>query len=221
MNAECRDFGVGEWMLDSGTFSDILKYGRHRSTPIEYATQVLRWSRCGRLVAAVSQDWLCSPLVLARTGLTVAEHQRLTIERYVALRDLVGSAAYVMPVLQGTWPEEYLSHLAQFNHLLAPGQWVGVGSLCKRNADPGQVERVLVPIHRERPDLLLHGFALKLRSLGSSLVRDCLYSADSTAWNYAAWKRGRTRNSWREALRFAERIENQSVRHRHYQEQLW
>jgi hypothetical protein len=173
------------------------------------------------MVAAVSQDFMCEPFILERTGLTVADHQRLTIERYDAIRELAGSATYVLPVLQGYRPSEYLDHLRQYGDRLAAGQWVGVGSVCKRNADLREVERVLVTVHRARPDLLLHGFGVKVTALRSSLVRGCLHSADSMAWSFAARREGRDQNDWREAAAYAARVERQEVAVRHFQARLF
>ena len=208
---------AGEWILDSGAFSQIAKNGRFSLSIRDYATAIIRWSKCGNMVAAVSQDYMCEPFVIAKTGLTVAEHQRLSIGNYCSIAGLVGSAAYVMPVLQGFWPEEYVSHVRQYGRLLGRGQLVGVGSVCKRNADMGAIERVLVAIRNERPDLLLHGFGVKLTALKSSIVRDCLHSADSMAWSFAARYEGRDGNDWHEAEAFAKRIENQPVRQRDFQ----
>lgn len=214
------NFTVGEWMMDSGAFSELLLHGRYRHTPAEYAAQVRQWSRCGRLVAAVSQDYMCESLILERTGLTIPEHQRLTIERYDDLLPLCGQT-YVLPVLQGYWPEEYVAHIRQYGDRLHRGQWVGVGSVCKRNSDVEEIEQVLMAVKRERPDLLLHGFGVKLTALESSIVRDCLHSADSMAWSYSARKQGRDGNSWVEAERFASRIRTQAVRQRVYQQRLF
>ncbi len=52
-----------------------------------------------------------------------------------------------MPVLQGYDPESYLAHLDLYGELLTPGQWIGVGSVCKRNTNPKQIEDILVAIH--------------------------------------------------------------------------
>ncbi len=184
-------FAVGAWMLDSGAFTELSLYGHYRHDVDEYAAEIRRWQHCGTLVAAVSQDYMCEPFILAKTGLTVADHQRLTIERYDALYPRVSPRIGVLPVLQGYWPDEYLDHLRQYGDRLKEGQWVGVGSVCKRNADVEEIEQVLVTIHRARPDLRLHGFGLKLTALESSVVRDCLHSADSMAWSDAARKQAR------------------------------
>lgn len=211
------DFKVAEWIIDSGAFTELKDHGHYRTEPQEYAEEILRWSKCGNMVAAVSQDYMCEPFIVARTGLSTQEHQRLTIARYDALVASVGRAAYVMPVLQGYWPDEYLTHLGAYGKRLKRGSWVGVGSVCKRNANVAAIEAVVVTISRARPDLRLHGFGVKTTALKSSLVMGSLYSADSSAWSYAARMRGGDRHSWHEAQRFVEKIEKQRVVKRHFQ----
>lgn len=215
------DFPVNEWMMDSGAFTQISTHGRFLESPQEYAVRVRRWAACGQMVAAVSQDYMCEPFILAKTGLTTRDHQRMTVERYVAIREAVGDAAYILPVLQGFWPDEYLRHAEDYGDLLQPGMWVGVGSVCKRNSNVDEIEQVLVTIHRDHPNLRLHGFGVKLTALESSLVRECLYSADSMAWSRAARWEGRDQHDYREAKRFAERIETQTVRERVFQGRLF
>jgi hypothetical protein len=204
------DFTVREWIMDSGAFTEISRHGDYRHEPEEYAEQVERWSRCGQMLAAVSQDYMCEPFVLAGTGRTVEEHQHLTIERYRALQKL-SRQTYVMPVLQGWLPADYAKHVHQYGSLLRERAWVGVGSVCKRNSKPSEVEAVLLAIYQERPDLRLHGFGLKLTALASGLVRGLLWSTDSMAWSFAARMNGGDANDWREAMRYAGRVESQPV----------
>ncbi len=134
-----RPFPVKDWILDSGAFSEVSRHGGYRSSVEEYAAEIRRWARCGNLLAAVAQDWMCEPWIVAKTGLSVAEHQRLTIERFDALLDADHAGVYILPVLQGYAPEDYAEHLRAYGARLAHGVWVGVGSVCKRNGSPGQV----------------------------------------------------------------------------------
>src|SRR5262249_2203154 len=148
-----------------------------------------------------------------KTGLTVEDHQFRTIERYDALVQLV-RCVYLMPVLQGYTGYDYLRHLEQYGDRLGRGAYVGVGSVCKRTTHVLSIERILFAIKLERPDLRLHGFGLKSTALGSALVRDALYSADSMAWSFAARREehhGKRRNDWREADRWRRQIETQPV----------
>lgn len=195
----------GEWIMDSGAFTTILKYGHYPDSVDVYAAEINRWKACPTLLAAVSQDYMCEPAMLAKTGLSVADHQRLTIERYDALVGLV-DGVYVMPVLQGYASKEYLDHLRAYGDRLAPGAWVGVGSVCKRNSDPLAIWKVLSWIKAERPDLRLHGFGVKTTALRSRIISELLYSADSMAWSYAARRQGRNNHDWREAKAFSDNI---------------
>ena len=192
--------------MDSGAFSELFRHGKYRSSVKEYAKQIKRWKTCGRLLAAVSQDYMCEAFIVAKTGLSVETHQRLTIERYDALlREKTG--VYIMPVLQGYSVEDYLRHIDMYGDRLKQGAWVGVGSICKRNANPCEVFDVLYTIKQRRPDLLLHGFGLKITALSSSAIRFLLHTADSMAWSFHARKHRRNANDWREAATFARRLD--------------
>ena len=204
-------FPVGDWLLDSGAFTIINKHGGYPDTVESYAAIIRRFSRCGNLLAAVAQDYMCEPFVLQRTGLTVAEHQRLTVERYVALLSCDTAGISIMPVLQGYEPNEYVDHIRQYGPLLTKGMWVGVGSVCKRNAKPLTARTVFEAIHAERPDLRLHGFGIKITALHDQRVRDLLFSADSMAWSYAARYEGRDGNDIREAIAYVAKVERQAV----------
>jgi hypothetical protein len=195
-----------DWIMDSGAFTTIGRHAGYPEEPEIYAAEIRRWAGVGNLLAAVSQDYMCEPVMLAKTGLSVSDHQGRTIERYDRLLALDRSGVYLMPVLQGFEPREYVQHLEQFDSRLGPGAWVGVGSVCKRNGDPQAIEAVLAAVHRARPDLNLHGFGLKSTALSSGLVRELLFSADSMAWSLAARKQGRNRNDRNEAIAFRDRI---------------
>lgn len=222
-----RSLVVGEWMLDSGAFTTVTKHGGYPESVAAYADEIRRLKQFGRLISASTQDYMCEPFVLKITGKTVAEHQHLTIERYDALM-AEETGAYILPVLQGYQPSEYVDHIRQYGSRLAPDAWVGVGSVCKRNADMGAIERVLTAIKTARPDLRLHGFGLKTTALESSVVRDLLWSADSMAWSFAERQKERERhrqglpklgpsraNDWRAAAEFVQAIESQRIVRRH------
>lgn len=197
----------GPWMMDSGAFTTIATHGGYPESVEQYAAEIRRWACNGELVCAVAQDFMCEPFMLAKTGLTLEEHQRLTISRYDSLTACDVGGVYIMPVLQGYSPEDYVRHIAMYGDRLKPGMWVGVGSVCKRNGDARAIEAVLLAIKAVRPDLRLHGFGLKTTALGSGLVRELLWSADSMAWSFSARKQGRNANDWREAQAFVARID--------------
>jgi hypothetical protein len=201
-------FAVKKWILDSGAFTRLTSGQGH--LPInEYAQEILRWNGNGELLAAVSQDYLCDFFVRKHTGLTIRESQKNTVQRYDDLTSILmlgqgnGRSPYIMPVLQGYEPKDYVRHLEEYGDRLKHGAWVGVGSVCRRNSKPGEIEVVLITIHNARPDLKLHGFGLKKTALTSSIVWDILYSADSQASTFAAWREGINHNDPRHAIEYA------------------
>lgn len=193
---------VDEWVMDSGAFTEIMKHGRYRLPVTEYAAVIRRFSKDQGLLAAVAQDFMCEEFALKATGLTIADHQRLTIERYDALIACDVGGVYIMPVLQGFDPEDYARHVRAYGDRLAKGAWVGVGSVCKRQGDPDAIVAVLEAILAVRPDLRLHGFGVKLTALRDPRVVAMLYSADSMAWSFAARKRKGDANSLSVARKF-------------------
>lgn len=173
-------------ILDSGAFTLVNKYGGYPAGFLpKYASEVLGLIN-DKVIAVVSQDYMCEDFVLAKTGLTIEEHQRFTIYRYKALKKLLKESCYLMPVLQGYKPQEYVSHIKMYGDLLQESMWVGVGSVCKRNKSFIATAQVLMAIKEERPDLKLHGFGIKKTALKSHIVRELLYSADSYAWSFNA-----------------------------------
>lgn len=203
-------FHVGDWIMDSGAFTEISTHGEYRHDVSEYASQIARWKGNGNLLAAVSQDYMCEQFILDITGRTVEDHQRLTIERYDSILSCK-TGVYIMPVLQGYEPEDYVRHIQMYGDRLKPGMWVGVGSVCKRNGDISAIEEVLLAIHSVRPDLKLHGFGLKTTALSSALVDRLLHTADSMAWSYHERMNGRSANDYRGALRWADKIKNRPM----------
>lgn len=197
-------FPANRWILDSGAFTEISTHGRFREEPEVYAGQVVKWATNGCLEMAVTQDWMCEPFIVAKTGLSVREHQQRTVDRYDRL--VKATDFPIMPVLQGFKPSEYLQHIDDYGDRLKPKMRVGVGSICKRNGHPAMIQHILELISAKRPDLRLHGFGIKFTALCRSPIRRLLYSADSMAWSFAARKEGRNGNSPDEAAAYIEKI---------------
>ena len=201
--------GMVEAVIDSAAFTEIMTHGRYRHSTLEYARDAAPWCADPRVKALVAQDYMCEPAAPEKTRLTIAEHQRLTIERYddlLASCAQLGVTTYILPVLQGWSPEDYVAHLKAYGSRLAPGAWVGVGSVCKRQASPDVIVEILTAIKTERPDLRLHGFGVKLTALSDPRIARLLATADSLAWSYSARKQGRSANDYREALAFEAKV---------------
>jgi len=190
------------WLLDSGAFTQVALRGGFTQSGRDYAAMIRRFGRTG-LIAASTQDYMCEPIALRATGLTIARHQALTLERFDAIRDAGVDRVHLLPVLQGRTPDDYRRHLEAYGERIGRGAWVGVGSLCKRQGDPAVIAAILDAILCDRPDLRLHGFGCKRTSLLDPEVRRRLATADSMAWSYAARFEGRDQNAWDEAGRFA------------------
>jgi hypothetical protein len=204
-----------EVLVDSGAFTELERHGHYRNSVHQYAAELHRLYTAGvvKIAAAVAQDYMCEAFMLDKTGLTILDHQRLTVERYDALKAELdrlfgGECPFpIMPVLQGYAPSDYVRHIAMYGDRLKPGMWVGVGSVCKRNGKPEKIVAVLEAIAAIRPDLRLHGFGVKRTALKHSGVRDLLATADSMAWSFAARYEGRDGNSPDEAKAFVAEID--------------
>lgn len=173
---------VCSWALDSGGFTELSMHGRWTITAEDYAAFVMRCrAEVGGLMWAAPMDWMCEPSILAKTGLTVAEHQRRTAANYLELRAL---GADVIPVVQGWTLADYLRHVDDY---LATGvdlrtlPVVGVGSVCRRNSAT-EVERILRALAGR--GLRCHAFGAKGELLAR--VADVVASADSLAWSFTA-----------------------------------
>jgi len=161
--------GEGDrWMMDSGAFSQISGEAGFYQSPAEYAIEIHRWCRFGTLVAAVTQDYMCEPHILHQLDTNAKEQQERTVKRYDEILghlSRLGTDTHLMPVLQGWEPRHYKRHLEMYGDRLTEDMWVGVGSICKRNSSPADVEKVLSAITDRRPDLRLHGFGIKTTAL--------------------------------------------------------
>ena len=175
------------WALDSGGFTELATYGTWATgpTPQQYVGRVRRYrDEIGYLGWAAPQDWMCEPAILATTGLTVAEHQRRTVDNYLGLRNLDPELP-VVPVVQGWTPGDYLRCADRYRAAgvdLAALPLVGVGSICRRQSTT-QVADILTALHGAGIGRL-HGFGVK--TLGLARHGHLLASADSMAWSAQA-----------------------------------
>jgi hypothetical protein len=170
---------IAPWALDSGGFTQLQDHGRWTFTPAEYVAEVRRFrDEVGRLEWAAPMDWMCEKIVraggvvkarvrggvirFAGTGLSVADHQRRTIDNLLELLALAPDLPWA-GVFQGDEPSDYLRHVEGY---------------VKRGFDFSAV-RVW--------GLKLHGFGVKtagLRRFGQYVA-----SADSMAWSDHAKRR--------------------------------
>jgi hypothetical protein len=169
------------WALDSGGFTELSTHGTwaHGPTPAQYVCRIRRYTAdIGQLAWAAPQDWMCEPWIIAKTGLTVGEHQRRTVDNLVRLRELAPDLP-IIPVLQGWTAADYLRCADLYTAAgidLTTERLVGLGSVCRRQSttDTGRIITALHHIGVRR----LHGFGVKTRGLGTYAAyltsADCL-----------------------------------------------
>jgi len=174
---------MGNWALDSGGFSELRLHGKWTLTAEEYIARVNHIDRTPGLLWAAQQDWMCEPVMLEKTGLTVREHQRRTVDNFLELRTLDCDVP-IIPVLQGYSMDEYKNCFEMFEASgvdLRSEPLVGLGSVCRRqNSD--DIQRIVNCFHAK--DLRLHGFGVK--TLGLARYGEMLESVDSLAWSFGA-----------------------------------
>lgn len=208
---------IAPWAMDSGGYS-ALSNPPHRwpLSVADYAAEIERAAeQVGMLAWAAPMDSMCEPHVLAGTGKTVHQHQVETVDRYVALADLVG--ILVPPVLQGFELDDYwrcAELYAEAGVDLHAAPLVGLGTVCRRQATR-EIGRLVQALAAD--GLRLHGFGVKLDGLAR--YGRLLTSADSLAWSRNARAdgpnpacphgrdgTGRCNNCLRYALAWRERV---------------
>ncbi len=171
------------WALDSGGFTELDKYHGWRTTEMEYVRDVRRFSlEMGHLEWVAPMDWMCEPFMLAKTGLSIEQHQHRTVTNFICLRYWLGSL--VVPVLQGWSRDDYYRCWQEYANCgvdLGSEPIVGLGSVCRRQ---GTSEAGLIVRSLASDGLRLHYFGAKVTGLEK--FHDVLASADSLAWSYQA-----------------------------------
>jgi hypothetical protein len=172
------------WALDSGGFTELVNYGRWKTTRASYIGAVRGYMRrIGNLEYACPQDWMCSPPVMAKTGLSIREHHDRTVENFLALTSEAPDVNW-MPILQGWQFKDYELHAELYKDAgidLPSFDLVGIGSIALRQDDPmvGSIIR-----HFVGDGFKLH--ALGVKKSGLKMYGDAVASCDSMAWSFTA-----------------------------------
>ncbi|MFD3535338.1 hypothetical protein [Streptomyces sp. NPDC058664] len=174
----------GPVSVDSGGFSELDDHGNwdHGPTPRQYAGQVRRYVDEVGINWAAPQDWMCEPWIVAKTGLSVIEHQRRTVGNYLDLKG-IDPAAPIIPVLQGWEIADYEHCITLYDQAgidLRSLPLVGIGSVCRRQ---GTIEAARLIERIAAHGIRLHGFGFKIDGLRR--VGHLLPSSDSMAWSAA------------------------------------
>ncbi len=169
------------WALDSGGFSELSLFGDWTVTADDYIKAVYRyWNEIGKLDFAAPQDWMCEPMILRKTGLSVITHQQNTVSNYVELINKAPDLPFI-PVLQGWTMGEYQECIRMYEDAgidLASSIAVGIGSICREQSKQ-RVQDIISMVY-DYGLRNIHAFGV---SRALSLYSDKLATADSLAWS--------------------------------------
>ena len=174
------------WLLDSGAYDVITRYGAYPDDVASYVRSVRRYAAAiGGLVWAAPQDLPCEDKALAATGLTAREHALASARSYV---DCAAEWARISawpcpfrPVAQGREVADYLACCDELERLgvdVAGLDILGVGSMCRRERTAEIV--AVADALRTRTGARLHGYGVKADAA------DLFEDVDSMAWSDAA-----------------------------------
>lgn len=179
-----RPVARGRWFQDSGGFTELFMFGEWKTSATDYIRETRRnAAEVGNMAHAAPRDHMCEPVILAKTGRTIADHQRLTVADYLDLTYRAPDLPFI-PVLQGWALDDYLRCFELYDRAgvdLAACPLVGVGTICRRQ---GTKEAALILSRLAAEGLRCHAFGLK--GSGIPNVAPFLASSDSLAWSYAA-----------------------------------
>ncbi len=172
---------ITDWCLDSGGFTAITQRGGYSGTDRQYADRVLRYQQeIGRMKWATTRDYMCEPIALNKTGLTVEQHIQKTVESYLSLSSLEPGVKW-LPVIQGFTLSEYSSCVDLYEKHGVDLSLCGLGSVCRRQATT-EIHDILKMLSSR--GIKPHGFGVK--TLGLEMYQRLLQSSDSMAWSLAA-----------------------------------
>ena len=175
----------GRLAIDSGGFSELSLYGKWTITPQEYVDGLNRLTNEVGLEIdwAAQQDWMCEPFMLEKTGLSITDHQKRTVDNFIQLRKMKCDV-HIIPVLQGYSIQDYFNHFEMFEVAgfdLRSEPLVGVGSVCRRQGTD-EIAEIMKCLRYK--GLKLHGFGVKIQ--GFKKFSQYLWCADSLAWSFSA-----------------------------------
>ena len=174
--------------IDSGAFTEISTHGRWTISAEDYAAQVSSAALAlGTVEWAAIQDWMCEPWILAKTGLTLEEHQRRTVTSLIDLRRIAPKVSW-LPILQGFSLADYERCAELYRSAgvdLQQEPLVGLGSVCRRSGS-AELATLLADLRSNLGLHRLHGFGVKSAGVLASVFS--LKSCDSMSWSYQGRK---------------------------------
>ncbi len=163
----------------------IARHGKWNITTEAYVDLCSRYyEEIGGLHWIAPLNWPCEPDARSASGLSVDEHQRLTLDSLIEMRQRAPWLPTV-PILQGWRRQDYIRHLHMHEAAgidLSREPLAGLGSVCSRQ----NTISIYLLVHELARDygLRLHAFGLSIRAL-LTLAR-VLTSSDTHSWSVAA-----------------------------------
>ena len=176
------------FMMDSGAYSVILKYGKYPYSPEQYAEGIKAW----KPDIAWTMDYPCEAKVREKGKYSPLTAQDMTIYNQIKLLD---QHVNTQMVLQGYSLDEYLANLDKIKSMGLLTEHLGIGSICRRGQSR-EIARIVRAVYNNVPRTVkLHGFGIKTSVLAQTDAKFYLYSADSQSWDYearyGAWLNGK------------------------------
>lgn len=177
--------GIDRLFIDSGGYSFMKGMGEYETSDETYLAFVRE--HAPELFAY--RDYPCEPEILAEHGRTVEDHQQRTLARHIRLADLVDEKppdSRPVAVLQGWTIDDYLRCIDRFEAHGVLTDYVGIGSVCRRNRE-AEIRRIILAVADALPSGTdLHAFGVKGSVLQYADVRSALASADSQSYEMQA-----------------------------------
>ena len=188
------------FMLDSGAYSVIGKYGKYPYSCEEYTEGIKKWHPD----IAWTMDYPCELELQRKGNYGPRESMLMTIRNQKELLDL-GSNTQM--VVQGWNLRDYLLGIDMINENGLMTERLGIGSICRRGQNM-QISEIVRTVKRNVPGWVkLHGFGIKISVLKNTDSLYHLYSADSQSWDYerryGMWLKGQYKNTdWHDKIPF-------------------
>lgn len=175
------------WLDSAGFTMQFLENG-YPWTPEDYILNLCTaypWTRFASLDLCVEQE-ICGDRIEVRERIskTVSLNYRCQ-----TLANDVGLGDKLMPVIQGSTPDDYLRCFDAMEGMIGDNRLIGVGSMCRRHtAGPDGIVAIVDALDRRLPSgVQLHLFGLK--GQGAAAIADLderVYSIDSQAYGVRA-----------------------------------
>lgn len=167
------------FILDSGGFNELGKYGKYSFTIDHYFNQINNVIKPDYFA---TMDWMCEQERLDATGLTVDEHIERTVDNAIEILNKYEGESKPMVVIQGWEVEDYIKCIDKLKEHDCLTEKMGIGSICREVKDD-RIKNIIFACREELPNTNLHGFGIKKTMLKDSEVVKALDSSDSFAWS--------------------------------------